>query len=354
MHQEILESMSMAVAFVDADRVIRYMNPAAGELLGVSVKRICGIDLASLMQAVDEQLQSHLLPQLLTVHDVLVQRADNKQLRLNVTVTPVDQPYKGWVIELIPRSRFDRVSQEEALWSQYEASSLLAKTLAHEIKNPLAGISGSAQLLARQLTSSRQQAFVDVIIKETTRLNGLLDRMLGGNHPLHWVTHNIHAVLEHVSHVVQGQLPDGVSLVKDYDPSLPELRMDFDRLVQVFLNLMRNGIQAMPEGGVLTLRTRIVHKMTIGHQLHPLVVMVEVLDTGVGIAPELLDAIFLPMITNKAEGTGLGLPIAQSMVHQHGGLILVESESGQTAFRVFLPVVQQEENIMPIFEGDME
>lgn len=342
MHQEVLESLEVAVVVVDQSQVIRYMNPSAGEMLGVSVKRIRGTPLTSLMPAIAQQVLNHQTPQTLTLHDIPVMRADHKHLRLNATLTPIELPFVGWVLELVPRARFDRVSQEEALWAQYEASTLLARTLAHEIKNPLAGISGAAQLLSRQLVSSRQQEFVEVIIRETARLNGLLDKMLGGNQPMSWVTHNIHAVLEHVTHLIQGQLPESIQLHKDYDPSLPELRMDFDRLVQVFLNLMRNAVQAMTHGGHLTVRTRIVHKMTLGNRLHPLVVLVEVADTGEGIPTELLDAIFLPMITNKAEGTGLGLPIAQSIIHQHAGLILVESEPGNTVFRVYLPLLPVE------------
>jgi two-component system nitrogen regulation sensor histidine kinase GlnL len=341
MHQEILESIETAVALLSRDRVIRYMNPAAGELLGVSVRRIQGTPIESLIPEIDAQLALHSAQQALTLHDIPMQRADQqKALRLTCTLTPVEHPYTGWVLEMIPRDRFDRISQEEALWAQYEASTLLARNLAHEIKNPLAGISGSAQLLARQLSSARQLEFVDVIIKETTRLNNLLDGMLGGNQPAHWVTHNIHAVLEHVTQVLSGQLPDGVILQKDYDPSLPEFTMDFNRLVQVFLNLTRNAVDAMHGDGKLTIRTRIVHKMTLGNKLHPLVVAVEVSDTGEGIPPELIDAVFLPMITNKPEGTGLGLPIAQSIVHQHGGLILVESHPGNTVFKVFLPLSQ--------------
>jgi two-component system nitrogen regulation sensor histidine kinase GlnL len=343
MHQEILESLGTAVALLTQDRVIRYMNPAAGELLGVSVRRIQGTPISSLMREVDAQLAIHAVQQCLTLHDIPVQRADNKSLRVTCLLTPVEMPVAGWVLEMTPRDRFDRISQEEALWAQYEASTLLARNLAHEIKNPLAGISGSAQLLARQLTRARQLEFVDVIIKETTRLNNLLDGMLGGNQPAHWVTHNIHAVLEHVTQVVSGQLPEGVYIYKDYDPSLPEFVMDFDRLVQVFLNLVRNAIDAMGGNGKLSIRTRIVHKMTLGNQLHPLVVAVEVCDTGEGIPPELIDAIFLPMITNKSDGTGLGLPIAQSIIHQHGGLILAESQPGNTVFRVFLPVTNKRE-----------
>jgi two-component system nitrogen regulation sensor histidine kinase GlnL len=343
MHQEILESLGTAVALLTQDRVIRYMNPAAGELLGVSVRRIQGTPISSLMREVDAQLAIHAVQQCLTLHDIPVQRADNKSLRVTCLLTPVEMPVAGWVLEMTPRDRFDRISQEEALWAQYEASTLLARNLAHEIKNPLAGISGSAQLLARQLTRARQLEFVDVIIKETTRLNNLLDGMLGGNQPAHWVTHNIHAVLEHVTQVVSGQLPEGVYIYKDYDPSLPEFVMDFDRLVQVFLNLVRNAIDAMSGNGKLSIRTRIVHKMTLGNQLHPLVVAVEVCDTGEGIQPELIDAIFLPMITNKSDGTGLGLPIAQSIIHQHGGLILAESQPGNTVFRVFLPVTNERE-----------
>ncbi|MCI4410808.1 MAG: PAS domain-containing protein [Thiotrichales bacterium] len=338
MHQEILESMNTALALLDMQRVFRYMNPAAAALLGVSPKRIIGTPLSALIPSVDQQLLAHQGQQALTLHDVAMQRADQKLVNLTCSLSPIESPTPGWVLEMMPHGRHERISQEAALWSQYEASSLLARTLAHEIKNPLAGISGSAQLLARQLTSPRQLAFVEVIIRETTRLNGLLDQMLGGQQTANWVQHNIHAVLEHVLQVVRGQMPEAIGLVKDYDPSLPELTMDFDRLVQVFLNLVRNAIQAMPDGGQLTIRTRIAHKMTLGNQLHPLVIVVEITDTGVGIPPELIDAIFLPMITNKSEGTGLGLPIAQTIVHQHDGLILVESKPQHTVFKVFLPI----------------
>jgi two-component system nitrogen regulation sensor histidine kinase GlnL len=344
MHQEILETMETAIALIDRERVIRYMNPAAAALLGVGPKRVLGTPLSSLMSEVDLQLLTHQGQTALTLHDIRMVRADQKQVQMTCTLSPIEIPIAGWVLEMIPMSRFERVTQEAALWSQYEASSLLARTLAHEIKNPLAGISGSAQLLGRQLTSPKQREFVDVIVRETTRLNTLLDQMLGGNQSVHWVQHNIHAVLEHVVSVVRGQLPSNVVIIKDYDPSLPELVMDFDRLVQVFLNLVRNAIQAMPEGGQVNIRTRVAHKMTLGNRLHPLVLVVEVTDTGVGIPPELMDAIFLPMITNKDEGTGLGLPIAQTIVHQHDGLILVESQPGHTQFRVFLPLTNRHIN----------
>ena len=210
MHQEILETMETAIALIDRERVIRYMNPAAAALLGVGPKRVLGTPLSSLMSEVDLQLLTHQGQTALTLHDIRMVRADQKQVQMTCTLSPIEIPIAGWVLEMIPMSRFERVTQEAALWSQYEASSLLARTLAHEIKNPLAGISGSAQLLGRQLTSPKQREFVDVIVRETTRLNTLLDQMLGGNQSVHWVQHNIHAVLEHVVSVVRGQLPPNV------------------------------------------------------------------------------------------------------------------------------------------------
>jgi two-component system nitrogen regulation sensor histidine kinase GlnL len=338
MHQDILESLDTAIAVLDEACFIRYMNPAAGAMLGVSTRRIKGVDLKHILPEVARQLSLHQAPQILTLHDIPLIRPDQKTLRLNCTLTPIEHPMLGWILEMLPRTKYERISQEEALWAQYEATTLLARTLAHEIKNPLAGISGSAQLLARQLSQPSQLEFVDLIIRETSRLSGLLDRMMGANQPAHWVTHNIHAVLEHVSGIVIGQCPANIHIFKDYDPSIPELTMDYDRLIQVFLNLMRNGVQAMHGEGKLTVRTRIKNKVTIGNKLHPLVVCVDVIDTGEGIPPELMDAIFLPMITNKPEGTGLGLPVAQSIVHQHGGMILVDSEPGYTRFRVYLPL----------------
>lgn len=339
MHHEILDSLDTAVIFVDMAGKIHYMNPAGGELFAVSPRRIQNMPIATLLPEIAKQLVQHPEPLHLTLHDVEVIRADQKQLRLNCSLTPLDQPIIGWILELLPKAKFERITQEEAIWAQYEASTLLARTLAHEIKNPLAGISGSAQLLARQLTHPSQQEFVDVIIRETSRLSGLLDRMLGGNQPAHWVTHNIHAVLEQVSTVIRGQLPAYIQLVKDYDPSIPEFTIDFDRLVQVFLNLVRNAVQAIKQDeGQVTIKTRIQSKVTLGNHLHPLVVCVEIIDTGEGIPAELMEAIFLPMITNKPDGTGLGLPIAQSVVHQHGGMILVESQPQHTVFKVYLPL----------------
>ncbi|MGH8597184.1 MAG: nitrogen regulation protein NR(II), partial [Gammaproteobacteria bacterium] len=200
-------------------------------------------------------------------------------------------------------------------------------------------IRGAAQLLERELGDARQREYTQIIIGEADRLRKMVDRMLGPGGQTHFVPCNIHEILEHVRQVVEIEASPRISVHRDYDPSLPILRADRDLLVQAFLNLLRNAVQAVNGNrGHINLRTRAERQHTIGSVLHRLVLRIDVEDDGPGVAAELIDSIFFPMVSGRADGSGLGLPIAQALVQRHGGLIEFTSAAGKTVFTVWLPV----------------
>jgi two-component system nitrogen regulation sensor histidine kinase GlnL len=243
------------------------------------------------------------------------------------------------VIELASTERHQRIQAEENKLVQNQISSALMRGLAHEVKNPLGGIRGAAQLLERELSTPEQREFTQIIIHEVDRLLKLGDRMLGPRGQLTAAEFNIHEVLEHVRQVVAIEAPPSVAIHRDYDPSLPEVFADRDLLVQALLNLVRNAVQAVRErGGNVTLRSRAQRKFTIGTVLHRLVLRLEVIDDGPGVPAEIADSIFFPMVSGRDEGSGLGLPIAQSLINRHGGLIDFASVPGNTVFTVWLPI----------------
>ena len=220
----------------------------------------------------------------------------------------------------------------------------LVRGLAHEVKNPLGGIRGAAQLLEKEFTTEDLKEYTQVIIGETDRLQKLVDDMLGPNRPLRKEMTNIHGVLERVRQLVSAESDDELKIVRDYDPSLPEFQADHDQLIQAILNIVRNAKQALQGKGIITLRTRPERQVTIGQTYHRYVLKVDIIDNGPGIDPEFIEQIFYPMVTGRAEGTGLGLSIAQTLVAQHDGLIECNSKPGETIFTILLPLVNEEKN----------
>ncbi len=247
------------------------------------------------------------------------------------------------MLELSQLDRHLRIAREEKLLSEQNATRNIIRGMAHEIKNPLGGIRGSAQLLERELPSDDLKEYTSIIIGETDRLQTLVDRMLGPKSLPKKQPVNIHQVLEHVRQLVQAEeAAEHVYFNLDYDPSLPELMADGDLLIQAFLNIIRNAIAALEGNGEITIRTRPQRHFTIGHQHHRLVLQVDIIDNGPGIPDKLQEQIFFPMVTGRADGTGLGLSIAQSLVNQHDGLIEMKSRPGKTRFTIFLPLGTQE------------
>ncbi len=234
-----------------------------------------------------------------------------------------------------------KLTQELNQHAQQQAAKLLVRGLAHEIKNPLGGLRGAAQLLERMLPDPALMEYTQIIIEQADRLRGLVDRLLGPQRPGEKKWENLHLILEKVRQLVE--LEAGANLVfeRDYDPSLPNILMDTDQIEQALLNIVSNAAQILTNQthGVITLRTRTVHQANIHGQRHKLVASIEIIDNGPGIPPELQDTLFYPMVSGREGGTGLGLSISQNLIDQHQGKIEVQSWPGRTVFTIYLPIL---------------
>jgi len=246
------------------------------------------------------------------------------------------------LVEMTDVTRRAKISRENALLIQHGAGRQMIRQLAHEIKNPLGGLRGAAQLLERQLDSDELKEYTFVIISEADRLAGLVDTLLGPGGPPNKQPVNIHELLEYVMRLVEPELGEHIHTRRDYDPGLPNMELDRDQLVQAFLNLVQNAIAALDGQGRITLRSRAILNFTIGDVRYPVVASVEIEDDGPGIPPDLQDSVFYPLVTSRPEGTGLGLPAAQELISRHGGLIEFDSRPGKTVFQPRIPLTTEE------------
>ena len=218
----------------------------------------------------------------------------------------------------------------------------MIRQLAHEIKNPLGGIRGAAQLLERQLDNAELREYTNVVISETDRLAGLVDTLLGPGGPPDKQPVNVHELLEYVIRILEAEDMKSLTIRRDYDPGLPLIDLDRAQMVQAFLNLVRNAAAALDGQGTITLRSRAVMNFTIGDTRHRVIASIEIEDDGPGIPAGMQDSVFYPLVTSRPEGTGLGLPAAQELLSRHGGLIEFESRPGRTVFFVRIPLNQKE------------
>ncbi len=342
----VLDGMTTAVICLDQKLRVTALNSACESLFGISRRH--ALD-APLSEGIPH-FSSH-EPRLREAleagagfidRELKLQRVGEQVITVDCTVTPilVDNMH-GLLMEVLPLDRHLRISRDELLLAQHQASRELIRGLAHEIKNPLGGIRGAAQLLEREFPDSEHREYTRVIIREVDRLQNLVNRMLGPNRVPQKTELNIHEVLEHVRQLVQAEGPDGVAFLRDYDPSIPDIVVDREQMIQSVLNVVRNALQAVGKKGSITLRTRTKRQLTIGGARHKLVIQIDIEDDGPGIAPAMMEKIFYPMITTRAEGTGLGLPIAQYLIHSHGGLIECRSRPGCTVFSIYLPLELQ-------------
>jgi len=350
LQSSLLENMNTAVLMLDDTLRCNFINSAAEILLEVRHGKVLGTPFIHYFRESDtESTQSALLDALdnefqFTRRHTHWHLHNGNNLTVDYTVTPLPQR-AGLVIEITALDRLLRISREEALTSSQETSKQLVRSMAHEIKNPLGGIRGAAQLLERELGDPSLQEFTQIIIEESDRLRNLVDRMLGPNQLPKWKSVNIHEVLEHIASLAKAECGGEIFIDKDYDPSIPDFPADRDFLLQAILNIVGNAIQSLQESddcreGRIILRTRIHRQFTIAGVYHPLLCRIDIRDNGPGIPQQLIDDIFYPMITGRAEGTGLGLAISQTLVQQHRGLIECESHPGQTTFSVYLPLEQ--------------
>lgn len=342
---QILEHLNTAVLLVDDHLGLTYINPAAELLLGVSARRIRGVRFDALVQCEGSPLQERIYAHLLlgrpyTEREVKIRLRDGRLITVSCTVTPIlDSPLApAALLELVQLDRHLRISQDEQWLRRHSAARKMIRGLAHEIKNPLGGLRGAAQLLDGELHEQALKEYTGIIIAEADRLHKLVDRMLGPNNRLHRQRVNIHEILEHVRNLVLAEAPERIEFVRDYDPSLPQLWGDRDLLIQTVLNIVRNALQSLGDTGKITLRTRILHNFTIGQTRHRRVIRADIIDNGPGVPEALQDTLFYPMVTGHDEGTGLGLTIAQTLINQHRGLIECQSRPGHTVFTVLLPV----------------
>lgn len=344
-----LEQMATLAAVINLSGAAVHVNAALEDALGVSRRQILGHDFSLFF--LDDQLMHRALV------DARGQRFSSLrfegQLRRSVHEGTLVHVNLSWwregeliLVEMWPFEQQVRQDREERVREQAMANKELIRNLAHEIKNPLGGIRGAAQLLDMDLPDPALKEYTEVIIHEADRLQSLVDRLLEPHRHSHNVDSiNIHEVCERVCQLVLLEYPR-LLLERDYDASLPEIRGDREQLMQALLNIVQNAAQAlehqMEEGGLqnarITLRTRIARQLTLGRKRHKLALELHVIDNGPGIPVEIKERIFYPLVTGRAGGTGLGLPLAQTFVQRHEGLIECESEPGRTDFRILLPL----------------
>lgn len=352
LHTDILDNLQIAILLVNADLRISYLNSSAEALLEVSGNRVVGDHIEGLFADSDPE-RSDLLEAIkkirsFTKRENQITLPSGQSITVDCAVTPVfeNDTLSSFIIEIQPLDRLLRISREENLLSAQQHAQTLVRGLAHEIKNPLGGLRGAAQLLAKALPNEELKDYTNIIIEEADRLSKLVDRMLGSHSLLDLKPLNIHEVLERVKDLVNAETCEKITIERLYDPSLPEIKGDKERLIQAMLNIVRNAMQSLlptleqstVENPTIQLKTSALRQFTIGTQRHRLVCHVQVCDNGPGISKELLETIFLPMVSGRADGTGLGLSISQSIINHHQGLIECDSVPGRTEFSIYIPL----------------
>jgi two-component system nitrogen regulation sensor histidine kinase GlnL len=346
---ELLDLLSTAVLLLDGELQIVYANAGTQDLLGVGINQVRGRAVTNLFAAEDA------LPQLLqtalerreicsghelTLTPLATMHGPRAAVIVDATVTPLDNPRTGarLLLELVDARLRQQLTRESELLSRVDGNRLMARQLAHEIKNPLGGLRGAAQLLERELDSAQLREYTTVIISEADRLRTLVDTMLGPTRPPRKELLNVHELCEHVQRLLRSEAPDGVSIERDYDPSVPDALFARSEIIQALLNIARNALQAVGESGRIVLRSRVLMNLAINATRHRLVCCLQVEDSGPGVPDELRKTLFLPLVTGKSDGTGLGLAVAQDMVSRHRGIIEFDSAPGRTVFSLLLPL----------------
>ncbi|MEJ2478619.1 MAG: nitrogen regulation protein NR(II) [Acidihalobacter sp.] len=340
----ILDGLTTSVFMFDRDLRLAYLNPAGEMLLEHSAQSMLRQPAEALFSD-DNGFVDAMRDVMTSIHPVTEREKTltlpgPREVTVDCTLSPwiTGEAADGLLLELTQVDRQLRITREKRLLGQQATARRLLRGLAHEIKNPLSGLRGAAQLLERELDSDALREYTGIIISEADRLRALVDRMLGPNGRPRPESVNVHEVLERVKQLVSVDLPEGVVLNTDYDPSIPDLHIDRDMIIQAVLNIVQNAVHALEGCGEILMRTRIARNYTIGDTRHRLMAVIEVHDNGPGIPENLIDRMFYPMVSGQAGGTGLGLAISQSLVTQHGGLIECQSRPGHTVFTLLLPL----------------
>ena len=337
---EILDNMRTAILILDTDFKYIYTNTSAIDLLGsataikdITELRCENISLSMYLNNIKEDSQSVML------RDLKFKNFDRIERIVDCNISSYyNNEIKYILLELNETGRLYNISLDQNLIDQQKATREMVKGLSHEIKNPLGGIMGAAQLLDRTLTDDSQAKFTKIIRKESERLLKLINAMSSPLPSIDKEMINIHEVTEHVIELFKYDVDNlGVNFIKDYDPSIPQLNLDRNQIIQALINIIRNAIQAINKDGKIIIKTRPLLKYTIGHTRHDLVIKIDVIDNGIGIPEKKLKEIFYPMVTTKNDGMGLGLTIAQSIIIQNKGIIECKSKNKETVFSIIIP-----------------
>ena len=350
MNDRVLGHLSTAVLLLDAETRVMFANQAAENLLHESAAHLAGRRLGDIIldgTSLLDLMESAVVTQALyTGRQMNLVLPGRDSVTVDVTATPLIDADQV-LVELIPMDRYMRIDRDAAIKDHHDVTKQMVRGLAHEIKNPLGGIRGSAQLLSRELPDEALQDYTNIIIEETDRLTALVDRMLGPSSPPAKQMTNIHEVLERVAKLIELEAEAGcgsLSVVRDYDPSIPNLLFDPELMTQAILNIARNAMQCLEETPhpQIILSTRIERQFTIAGTRHKVVLRIEICDNGPGIPEEIQEHLFYPMISMRRGGTGLGLTFAQNILTRHGGMIEFDTRPGETTFRLFIPLEQNQ------------
>jgi two-component system nitrogen regulation sensor histidine kinase GlnL len=353
-HHFLIDNLNTAVLLLDEHLTVEYANAAFEALLQVSSSRLKGIPASALFRDGDNVLSSIEASlasgRPYTRRHEFLDTYSAGPIKVDYSGIPIElDGEKKLLMELQPIDRFLKINREEAMLSVQDTSKTLIRGLAHEIKNPLGGIRGAAQLLddeiAEQSLDSETRELCQIIMTETDRLRNLVDRLLGPNQVPTYTQISIHEVTERVVVLMQAELQGQIEIIRDYDPSIPPIEGDAEQLIQAVLNVARNAMQALidceQDQPKITFRTRVSRSFTIAGERHKMICKIEIIDNGPGVSEEIKEQIFFPMISGRKQGTGLGLTIAQNAVNGHQGTIECDSRPGDTCFSIYLPIKAQ-------------
>ena len=343
---DLFDALSTGIIVLDAQLCPIYANVAAQDLLAFSLNQARGRPFGDFLHDANGLIGN--LRRVLQTGEGIADReltlrpigAPTAARVLDITITALEGQITGThlLLELADDTQRHRISRDNDLMARLDSSRLMIRQLAHEIKNPLGGLRGAAQLLERELHDATLKEYTGVIIGEADRLTALVDSMVGPTRVPEKKDVNVHELCEHVYHLLRGEAKPAVLVERDYDPSLPSAQLDRHQIIQALLNVGRNALQAVEERGRVVLRTRALSNMSIGATRYKLVASVQVEDNGPGVPESLRSSIFYPLVTGRANGSGLGLAVAQELVTRNGGLIEFESEPGRTTFTLLLPL----------------
>jgi len=334
-----------SIVILDEKLTIQYVNPAAEALLLRSYKKLKGLAFHNIFfndSINDERLLEVLKSgQVFTNNEVILSVSESSPITVEINVSSVEFSHHPHILlELKQVDQLKKISAETFQLHQWEAARDLIKGLAHEIKNPLGGLRGAAQLLSREITTE-QQEYTSMIIAQADRLTNLVDRLLGPNQLPKLAFQNIHQILETICQLTQFNNPKNIHIIRDYDPSIPEIELDQDTIQQAILNIVSNAVHAVSINGEIRFKTRIGINQTISGKLIKLSMQISIIDNGPGIPLKLQDTLFYPMVSGRENGTGLGLSISQTLINQHQGKLSCKSRPGRTEFTILLPISQE-------------